>query len=384
MNNANLGPYGAAINDELIPILEETFNTIAAPYARIQDGGSTGGWISAANVVFRPDLFGACFSSYPDSLDFNSHQAIPLYTNRNAYDFANDSAIPSIQTHDDDGVQEILATVELENHWELSFGTSSRSFLQWDLWNAIFGVQGYNSYPLEPWDKVTGQIYPRAVNYWRHMDLSHYITDNWDNSKNLGEVLNNRIFVYVGTWDNYFLNLGVQEFEANVNGRGGPGWANVTILAEQEHGGNYRLLETWDYLELVQSWVQDHAPDGETPLTADRTASSARGNTWEEVLAYGGREAAVARQAPPKVKTGTQCMSGSTVTATVGKWDPGMSLKAVWVVNGKKSGEAFDAHRGRSVSFRVPARAKTVKLAVTGSKRGYKTETRESEVIHVS
>ena len=126
----------------------------------------------------------------------------------------------------------------MENHWELSFGTSTRSFLQWDVWNAVFGVQGYNNYPLEPWDKVTGQIYPRAVKYWRHMDLSHYITDNWDNGMNLGEVLKHRIFIYVGTADNYFLNLGVQKFEANVNGKGGAGWANVTILEGKEHGGN--------------------------------------------------------------------------------------------------------------------------------------------------
>lgn len=384
VNNANLGPYGDAINDELIPLLDDTFNTIAEPYARIQDGGSTGGWISAASVVFRPDLFGACFSSYPDSLDFNSHQAIPLYTNANAYVFENGSAIPSIRTHDDDGNEEILATVELENHWELSFGTSSRSFLQWDIWNTVFGVQGYNNYPLEPWDKVTGRIYPAAVKYWRHMDLSHYITDNWDNALNLGDVLRNRILVYVGTWDNYYLNLGVQEFENNVNGRGGAGWANVTILPEQEHGGNYRLLDTWDYLELVQSWVQNHAPDGETPLTSDLTSPSARGNRWEDVLAYGGREAAVTRLAPPKIKTGAKCTSGSIVSAMVGRWDPGMSLSAVWVVNGKPSGQPFDVKRGQTLSFKVPIRARTLKLTVTGRKRGYETEKRESEVVRVS
>ena len=383
VNNANLGPYGDAINDELIPYLDKTFNTIAEPYARIQDGGSTGGWISAASVIFRPDLFGACFSSYPDSLDFRSHQAIPLYTNDNAYAFANGTAIPSIQTHDDDGTQDILATVEMENHWELAFGTSSRSFLQWDIWNAVFGVQGYNNYPLEPWDKVTGEIYPGAVDYWRHMDLSHYITDNWDNEMNLGEVLKHRIFVYVGTWDNYYLHLGVQAFEENVNGRGGEGWANVTVLPEQEHGGNYRLLDTWDYLDLVQEWVRDHAPDGKTPLTAEMSAGSSRGNQWEDVLAYGGRKAAVARQAPPEIKTGGWCKSGSTISASVGRWDPGVALKAVWVVNGKE-GEKSEVQQGESLKFEVPKKAKTIKLVVTGKKRGYETERRESEVVRVS
>ncbi len=171
VNTANLGPYGDAINDELIPYIETVFNTIPEPYARIQVGGSTGGWISAASVVFRPDLFGVCFSSYPDSLDFHRHQDIQLYTATNAYQRPNGSAIPSIRDFEN-GTEVVLATVAQENHWELTFGTSTRSSLQWDVWNAVFGVQGVNGYPLEPWNKVTGEIYPEAVEYWRHMDLA--------------------------------------------------------------------------------------------------------------------------------------------------------------------------------------------------------------------
>lgn len=238
VNTANIGPYGDAINDELIPHIDEIFNTIPEPYGRIQEGGSTGGWESIASLIFRPDLFGVTFTSYPDSLDFHRHQAIPLYTNDNAYHFENSGAlIPSIRSLADNGSEAILAAVAQENHWELTFGTSSRSFLQWDVWNAVFGAQGYNSYPLEPWDKVTGEIYPGAVEYWKPMDLSNYVTSNWDNEKRLGEVLRKRIFVYVGLADNYFLNLGVQQFESNVNGKGGPGWANFTYYADAEHGG---------------------------------------------------------------------------------------------------------------------------------------------------
>lgn len=97
VNTANLGPYGDAINEELIPYIDENFNTIAEPYARIQEGGSTGGWVSAASLIFRPDVFGACFSSYPDSLDFHSHQDIKLYNATNAYIRADGSKIGSIR-----------------------------------------------------------------------------------------------------------------------------------------------------------------------------------------------------------------------------------------------------------------------------------------------
>ena len=170
VNTANIGPYGDAINDELIPVLDSMFNTIAAPYARVQDGGSTGGWESIANLIFRPDLFGVCFSSYPDSLDFHRHQAIPLYSATNAYTLSSGENITSIR-EDIDGVLINVTAVYQENQWELAFGTSSRSQLQWDVWNAVFGAQGYNNYPLEPWDKVTGEIYPEAVEYWKTMDL---------------------------------------------------------------------------------------------------------------------------------------------------------------------------------------------------------------------
>lgn len=381
VNTPNIGPYGDAINDELIPVIDSMFNTIPQPYARVQVGGSTGGWESAASLIFRPDLFGVCFSSYPDSLDFHFHQAIPLYTEKNAYALANGSAIPSIRDFEN-GTQVILATVEQENHWELTFGTSSRSSNQWDVWNAVFGVQGLNGYPLEPWDKVTGEIYPGAVEYWRHMDLADYIVSNWDNGRNLGENLNGRIFIYVGTWDNYFLNLGVMEFEKRVNAIGGPNWANVTILPEKPHGGNYQAREIWDYIQLLYDWVHDHGPDGQTPLSSTVTTPSSRGNYWNRVLEYGGHQAALKRQAPPSLKAG----DGGTYEAYVGRWDPGVKLEAQWMVNGKPSGEALEVAQGATLIYtpEMSSMRSYMQLSVTGRKRYYVEETRMSNSMAIT
>ena len=380
VNTANLGPYGDAINEELIPHLEDTFNTIRAPYARVQDGGSTGGWESIANVIYRPDLFGVCFSSYPDSLDFHRHQDIELYSAANAYTRANGSSVPSIRTHTN-GTEVILATVAQENHWELTFGTSSRSFNQWDVWNAVFGVQGYNNYPLEPWDKVTGEIYPEAVEYWKPFDLSDYVVTNFNSSRNLGAALAGRIFVYVGTWDNYFLNEGVMEFQKRTDAVGGAGWANVTILPEKPHGGNYQAREIWDYLELVDRWVKDHAPDGPSPLSPSATAPSTRGNVWEDVIKYGGRKAAVKRQADPSIQD-KKAKVGQEVTASVGRWDPGVKLTAQWILNSKPACEAFSVEQGASVKY-APTAKGHIQLLVTGEKRNYATETRKSERVLV-
>jgi enterochelin esterase-like enzyme len=370
VNTANLGPWGDAINEELIPHIDGTFNTIPEAYARIQEGGSTGGWESAASLIYRPDLFGACFSSYPDSLDFHRHQDIPLYTNANAYVRDNGSAIPSIRELEN-GTEVVLATVAQENSWELTHGTSTRSFQQWDIWNAVFGAQGLNGYPLEPWDKVTGEIYPKAVEYWKPFDLSNWITSNWDNEYNLGEVLKGRVHVYVGTADNYYLNEGVAEFQSRVAAKGGAGWANFTFIEGNEHGGIYNGMDVWDYLDLLQVWFEDHAPDGKTPLSPSVTISAARGNKFDDVITHGGHEAALARQAAPSIEKNV---------ATVGRWDPGVALEAQWFVNGKPCGSSFEVKEGQQVTH-SDGEAGSLQLQVTGRKRGYVKETRKSSVV---
>ncbi|KAM0545350.1 hypothetical protein ACHAPJ_011422 [Fusarium lateritium] len=384
VNSANLGPWGDAINDELIPYIDKTFNTIAEPYARIQEGGSTGGWISVASVVFRPDLFGTCFASYPDSLDFHKHQDIPLYTGKNAYQRPDGSEIGSIREFKN-GKEMIVATVGQENHWELVFGTSSRSSLQWDVWNAVFGAQGLNGYPLEPWDKVTGEIYPEAVQHWKSMDLAEYILSNWDGQRKLGKTLKGRLFIYVGSWDNYYLNEGVQEFQKRITAKGGSGWANVTILPQKMHGGYYQDREIWDYLELVYGWIQNHAPDGPEPLSRGATAPTTRGNDFHEVLERGGRKAALARQAPPLIKGAKFVKAGTAIRASVGYWDPGMALEAQWVVNGKATGRSFAVMRDQTFhrSTKRTGKRHTLQLLVTGRKRGYTVDKRHSNIIIV-
>tara|TARA_R110002003_G_scaffold176_2_gene14305 strand:+ start:9182 stop:11263 length:2082 start_codon:yes stop_codon:yes gene_type:complete len=383
VNTANLGPYGDAINDELIPYLESKFHAIQAPYARIQEGGSTGGWESIANLIYRPDLFGACFSSYPDSLSFHRHQDIELYTAANAYQRADGSFVPSIRTFEND-TEVVLASVALENHWELTFGTASRSSNQWDVWNAVFGIQGYNNYPLEPWDKVTGEIYPQAVQAWKPFDLADYVVSNFHSARNLGAVLAGRVHVYVGSHDDYYLNEGVLEFQKRTDAVGGRGWANVTVLEGKPHGGNYQAREIWDYLTFLDNWIYEHGPNGHMPIPHNVTKPLFRGNHWDEVIARGGRAAAVARQAAPAIDAahGGHVRAGSEVSASVGRWDPGVVLEAQWVLDGKPACEKVCVEQGEVLRYR-PGKKGALALWVTGAKRNYVTETRKSGVVFV-
>jgi hypothetical protein len=52
VDSANVGPYGSAINEELIPAIEKKYRGIGQGWARATFGGSTGGWESIATQVF--------------------------------------------------------------------------------------------------------------------------------------------------------------------------------------------------------------------------------------------------------------------------------------------------------------------------------------------
>ena len=58
VNSANMGPWGDAFMDELVPFLETEFRVIREPWARTLSGGSTGGWIVLALQLFHPEFFG--------------------------------------------------------------------------------------------------------------------------------------------------------------------------------------------------------------------------------------------------------------------------------------------------------------------------------------
>ncbi|KXT02975.1 hypothetical protein AC578_10583 [Pseudocercospora eumusae] len=377
VNTANLGPWGDALNDELISQIDNTFNTIAKPHARLLTGGSTGGWESLANLVFRPDLFGATFTSYPDPIDFTRLQTIDIYHDKNAFRSENGSANGLAREFLQNGTVIYPIDTENMNHYELVFGTKTRSFQQLDIFTAVFGVQGLNGYPLEPYDKLTGEIYPESTELWRPMDLTDYIISNWNT---LGEVLRNRIFLSVGTHDDYYLDRAVREFQRKTGAKGGPNWANITILVNGTHGTGYQNLSIWESIRVLGDWIQDHA--GEKGKLLDEVAAkSPRGNLWGEVIKRGGHQAALDRQAPPIIEV----QKGDLIRASsVGRWDPGVKLKAQWFIDGTPSGDALEVKQEDTIIFKPAASGaagRYLQLKVTGRKRGYVDETRESNAV---
>src|SRR5580658_948177 len=79
VNSANVGPYGDAIENELIPAIEKKFRGIGQGWARFVYGGSTGGWEALAVQVFYPDHYNGAFAACPDPIDFHAYTNINLY-----------------------------------------------------------------------------------------------------------------------------------------------------------------------------------------------------------------------------------------------------------------------------------------------------------------
>ncbi len=65
VDSANVGPYGSAINDELIPAIEKQYRGIGQGWARATYGGSTGGWEALATQVFYPDSYNGAYERVP-------------------------------------------------------------------------------------------------------------------------------------------------------------------------------------------------------------------------------------------------------------------------------------------------------------------------------
>jgi hypothetical protein len=210
VNSANLGPYGDAIETELIPYIEKKFRGIGQGWARFLYGGSTGGWESLAVQMFYPDHYNGAFIACPDPIDFRAFTTIDLYKDKNAF-YIEGPHKKVLQPGTRDYLGHVMATTQDINHYELALGTKTRSGEQFDIWQAVYGPVGKDGYPDPIFDKETGEIYPDVAAYWReHYDLRYILERDWTT---LGPKLQGKLHIYCGSADTYFLNDAVYLME---------------------------------------------------------------------------------------------------------------------------------------------------------------------------
>ncbi len=207
VNTPNQGPYGDAINEELIPFVEKTFRGLGTPWSRFMYGGSTGGWESLAVQIFYPDFYNGCFAACPDPIDFRAFTSINIYEDDNAYVSQGPWKVVPRPGHRN-YLGHVSATVEQMNRLERVLGPKGRSGGQWDIWTATYSPVGADGYPQPIWDRATGKIDKSVAAYWReNYDLTHIMKRDWD--KGLGKKLEGKVNIYVGDMDNYYLNNAV-------------------------------------------------------------------------------------------------------------------------------------------------------------------------------
>ncbi len=220
VNSANNGPYGDALTQELMPLVEERFRAIGEPWARTLSGGSTGGWESLAWQIFYPDMFNGTWSFCPDPVDFRYFQLVNIYEDDNAFYpnglFKNSPVRPWQRAVDDQVYMNQMDASRLE----AVLGSRGRSGDQMDIFMGVYGPVGDDGYPRLLYDKWTGEIDKGVVEYWReNYDLRHILERDW---ATLGPKLVGKIHITMGTMDTYFLEEATRLMEEFLEGTTDP------------------------------------------------------------------------------------------------------------------------------------------------------------------
>jgi hypothetical protein len=269
VNSANLGPYGDAINYELLPYIEEKFRGLGQGWARFTYGGSTGGWEALATQIFYPEMYNGCFAACPDPIDFRAYTVVNIYEDKNAY-YVDSKWKRTPRPGKRNYLGHLSATLEEMNHKELVLGTKSRSGDQWDIWQAVYSPVGPDGYPKPIWDKSTGEIDRSVAEYWReNYDLGYILRRDW---AKLGPKLEGKIHIYCGDMDNYYLNNAVYLVEEFLKSTTNPfygGEVDYGDRAEHCWNGDHslpnaisRLRYNQMYVPKILARIQKTAPAG--------------------------------------------------------------------------------------------------------------------------
>ena len=256
VNSVNVGPYGDAILEELIPEIVSRFRVIDEPYARIL----TGGWEALAMQIFYPDFFGGTFAYAPDPVTFTNVEGINIYEDVNAFYKQHEwRRVPIANTRETNG--EIRMTSKQRNTFELVAGTKGRSGQQLDIWSAVFGPLGDDGYFKPLFDKRTGAIDPEVAQYWReNYDLLHHLKNNW---ASLGPKLFGKVHVYCGDMDNYYLNVAVKELQEWMRQTENPHYPGVFVWGD---GAGHRFGREFsteaERIRRMAEHVLSMRPDG--------------------------------------------------------------------------------------------------------------------------
>jgi hypothetical protein len=262
VNSANCGPFGDAVMNELIPYVESHFRIIREPFARVLEGGSTGGWESLALQAYHPKFFGGAWVFDPDPIDFRRFQLLDIYQDDSAFEYRRPGAwlgSPRPWSRTPEG--QVRSTVEDVSHYEDMLGPNGRSDYQLDGWWAVFSPAGDDGYPLPLWDMQSGKVNRKVADYMRDhgFDLCQYIGAHW---QEIGPDLVGKLHFYVGDMDSYYLNLAVYKMEEFLKTTANPHYQGSFAYGRPMKGHGWHPMTWADLLRQISAEVSKNAPAG--------------------------------------------------------------------------------------------------------------------------
>jgi hypothetical protein len=208
-NSVNNGPWGDALTQELIPLLESHYRMDATASGRFLTGHSSGGWATLWLQTTYPKMFGGTWSTSPDPVDFHDFSGVNLYArNANVYRRPDGTLWPLERLHG-----KVQGTFEDSARLERVLGLygGQMSSYEW-----VFSPRNDDGRPALLFDRDTGAIDPAVAAYWcAHYDIAHRLQVGWPQLK---PDLDGKIHVMVGTADTYYLDGAVHKLQAVLDG----------------------------------------------------------------------------------------------------------------------------------------------------------------------
>ncbi len=204
-DGVNNGPWGTALTTELIPYLEAHYRMDARLNGRFLQGHSSGGWATLWLQTAYPKIFGGTWSTSPDPSDFHAFSTVDLYAaHANMFHREDGSAQPIVRVH-----TKVVATMEQLAQLEAVLGDygGQLSSFEW-----VFSPRAPDGRPLEMFNRTTGAVDPKVVQYWgEHYDIARRIETHWNS---LAPDLRGKIHLFVGTDDTFYLDGAAHRLQA--------------------------------------------------------------------------------------------------------------------------------------------------------------------------
>jgi hypothetical protein len=259
VDSPNHGPRGTALIREFIPYLESQFRLAPRPEGRIVTGHSSGGWSSLWLQLHHPEVFGACWSSAPDPVDFSAFQMTNIYVDASMFTLPDGSETPSHRRLIGPECEaSVTMTVRQEALMEYAIDPAGCSGEQWDGWAAMFSPPGGAGVcPRRLFDPLTGAIDRAVAAHWGGFDISRLIAADW---ARFGPIITQRVRLACGDCDSFYLDRAVRRFKERIDTlRGsdeGDGGGYIWLVPYATHGNlDRKTTPRWN--QEMRAWLRE-------------------------------------------------------------------------------------------------------------------------------